>query len=993
MTARGGPASGGVTSRPPMRRVWTWYAGAFAVIALIGLLSGEHGQRVVAVLSGLLGVAGIWYGIRRYHPPRANAWALLGFAVAVLAAAELVVGFSLTFGDSFPSLVDAVFVAVYLPLAVAVLWIGHPPQPRQHWPAVLDTAVLSISGTLIAWITLIKPTLQRMDLTNGGRALLILDWVGDVAIVAIGTLLVFTWRPNRSAMLIGVGLLALLSTDVLQSTDLLNGTDRGATAEIGFLLFCSLCGLAALDPDMSRITSVGEAPENLGVWRMVALAAALLIPPSALLAEASPGPMEARDAIAIVVGSIGILMLTRVAVGVRALRDRTVREGALREAASQLGAATHSDDVVAMVTRAARSMIGGRRAQVSLHAPDPRLTRAKEVREPDGVTGFVRLPISAVTLDSAGVAQSVGEVRVAGPAQQLFGLDNSLDALANQAGTALARISLADAVRDHERENYFRTLVQNSSDVIMICRRGVVAYATPSARGLFAGDVVGRRVADLITYVGPPVADDELDPEDDPVAATDPESVEATVEGRDGIRRVRVHQRDLTRDESIRGLVLTLHDVTVQRRLTDELAYRANHDALTGLPNGQMFREELRMTGESAAPNVTSATLFIDLDNFKEVNDTLGHGSGDELLKVAAERILGCLRRDRDVAARLGGDEFAVLLRDLHTMAAARDVAARLVNAFRSPVELNDVAINCSVSIGLAQASTPMEYLSVLRRADTALYAAKAIGKNSWREYEPDLPDSPHGEISAPYQISDQIRLNYQPIVHLESGQTVGYEALTRLNGRSTSPAEFIADAEHSGLIVAVGDWVLAQALRDAAVLTRENDRYVSVNVSPVQLRHAGFAERILEQIAAAGVEPGQLMLELTERLQLGPSSDAWAELAVLHDAGIRIALDDYGTGYASLGYLRHRAIDVIKLDRTFFRRPEDTRHRALLDIVVDVTRRLDVELIAEGIETARARNVAVQAGFIYGQGLYFAAAMPPDQAADYVGPARDRGR
>jgi diguanylate cyclase (GGDEF)-like protein len=405
-----------------------------------------------------------------------------------------------------------------------------------------------------------------------------------------------------------------------------------------------------------------------------------------------------------------------------------------------------------------------------------------------------------------------------------------------------------------------------------------------------------------------------------------------------------------------------------------------------------MFREELRLTGESAAPNVTSATLFIDLDNFKEVNDTLGHGAGDELLKVAAERILACLRRD-DLAARLGGDEFAVLLRDLHTVAAARDVAARLVDAFRQAVDLNDVAVNCSVSIGLAQASTPEEYNSVLRRADTALYAAKAIGKNSWREYEPDLPDSPHGEISSPYEIGDQIRLNYQPIVHLESGRTVGYEALTRLNGRSTSPADFIADAEHSGLIVAVGDWVLAQALRDAPVLTRDNDRYVSVNVSPVQLRHAGFADRILEQIAAAGVEPGRLMLELTERLQLGPSSDAWEELAALHDAGIRIALDDYGTGYASLGYLRHRAIDVIKLDRSFFRRPEDTRHRALLDIVVDVTRRLDVELIAEGIETARARTAAVQAGFVYGQGLYFAAAMPPDQAAEYVGPARDAGR
>jgi EAL domain-containing protein (putative c-di-GMP-specific phosphodiesterase class I) len=158
------------------------------------------------------------------------------------------------------------------------------------------------------------------------------------------------------------------------------------------------------------------------------------------------------------------------------------------------------------------------------------------------------------------------------------------------------------------------------------------------------------------------------------------------------------------------------------------------------------------------------------------------------------------------------------------------------------------------------------------------------------------------------------------------------------------------------------------------------------VNVSPVQLRHAGFASRILEQVGAANVAPNRLMLELTERLQLDPWSAAWDELAVLHDAGIRIALDDFGTGYASFSYLRHRAIDVIKLDRSFLSHPNNPRHRALLEIVVDVTRRLDVGLIAEGVETARGLHVAKEAGFRYGQGLYFAAAMPPDDAAAYTG-------
>jgi diguanylate cyclase (GGDEF)-like protein len=977
VTGQGGPYPSEVANRPPIRRVWAAYVGGFAIIAVIGLVFGHGGQTIVAIMSGVLGVGGIWYGTSRFQPSRQGAWALLAVAVGLLAIAETVLGFSLTFGDSYPSGVDVAFVGIYLPLAVAVLWIGHPPALRQHWPAALDTAVLSTAGTLIAWITLIEPTINKFHLTHAARALLIFDWVGDIAIISIGILLVLTWRTNRSAILLGVAILALLGADVLQSVDLLNGGSRGATADFGFLLFCALCGLAALDPEMAHITSSGAQPQNLGIWRMVALAAALLIPPSALLAEASPGPVHAGLAIALVGGTIGLLMLARVAYGMRALHDRTVREQALRESASELGTAGHSDDVVASVTTAARAMLGGRKASVSLHAPDPALTKAKEVREPDRISGFVRFPISPVTLDAAGVAQNIGEVRIAGRAQQLFNLDDSLNSLADQAGAALARISLADAVRDHERENYFRTLVQHSWDVILICRRGVVAYATPSAGALFArANVIGVPVEDLITFVEPPrsAAEDSTD------------SVEATVEGHDGIRRVRVHQRDMTRDDTIRGVVLTLHDVTVQRRLTDELAYRANHDALTGLPNGQMFRDEIRRAGQAAEPNVISAALFLDLDNFKEVNDTLGHGAGDELLKVAAERILGCLRRDRDLAARLGGDEFAVLLRNLHTVAAARDVAARVLTAFRRPVHIHDVAINCSVSIGLADASTRSEYTTLLRRADTALYAAKAVGKDSWREYEPDLPDSPQDEVSAIHRLSDQIRLNYQPIVDLTTGRPVGYEALTRVNGRSTSPADFIAEAEQSGLIVAVGDWVLTQALRDAPALTNGNDRYVSVNVSPVQLRHGGFAERILEQLGGAGVEPARMMLELTERLQLDAHSGAWDELAVLHDAGIRIALDDYGTGYASFSYLRHRAIDVIKLDRSFFRHPGDPRHRALLDIVVDVTRRLDVNLIAEGIETARALSVAREAGFVFGQGLYFAAAMPPEQAAAYPG-------
>ncbi len=961
--------------RPLPRPILFAYLAAFASVLIIGLVTGNAGERFVGITSGLLGAAAICVGVIRMRPRRAGAWLLLATGVLVLSVTESALGFALTFNSRYPTFVEIAFVVAYLPLAVSILWIGHPPSPRQHLPAVLDTAILSTAGTLIVWITLLQPALQRLDLTDTGRALLILDWVGDVALISMGILMVLTWRVNRAAVLLGIALFALMTADGLQSQALLDRHPRASAADLGFLAFCALCGLAAMDPDMSRITSVGVEPEHLGVWRMAALAVALLIPPSALLAETSPGPIRASVAISIVGAATGLLMLGRVAVGVIALRERTARERILRQAASDLGGATRTDDVVTSVSSAVSAMIGGRKVTVSLHPPDPALTSTRQIGEADNTTGFIRIPISTVTLVHTGVTQRLGEVRIRGPAPQLFHVDTALTSIADQAATALARVSLADAVRDHERENYFRTLVQNSSDVILICRYGKIAYATPSARELFARtDLIGLPVSQLIPVPEAPTAHGG-------------QAIEAVVEGSDGPRRVLVHQRDLTLDETIHGIVLTLHDVTAQRQLTDELEYRASHDALTGLANGQLFREELRRAGQEATGEDICAALFVDLDNFKEVNDTLGHDAGDELLKVTAERIQGCLRRDFDLAARLGGDEFAVLLRRLHTVAAARDVAARLVSAFEQPIQIRGVGVSCSVSVGLADATSPDAYATVLKRADAALYAAKAAGKNAWREYRPNLPSSPQGQ-GGPPALSDQIRLAYQPIIDLKTRQPVGYEALTRVSHRSTPPAEFIAEAEQSGLIVAVGDWVLDRALTDMPALTSGTDRYVSVNVSPIQLRQGGFAEQVMARLHDAQVDPSRLMLELTEQLPLDARSPGWDDLAVLHDAGVRIALDDYGTGYSSLSYLRHHEIDVVKLDQSFLNNPDDSRHRALLDIIVDGAARLGIELIAEGIETARSLEVARQAGFRFGQGLYFAAAMPVEGAARYTGPA-----
>jgi diguanylate cyclase (GGDEF)-like protein len=364
--------------------------------------------------------------------------------------------------------------------------------------------------------------------------------------------------------------------------------------------------------------------------------------------------------------------------------------------------------------------------------------------------GFLRLPVAVVQGGEAGGAgPPVGEVRFGDPAARLFILRPELTTLANQAGPALGRNGLGDLVRQHERESYFRTLVQNSTDVILTCRDGIVDYASPAANGLFGGDtVVGSRLDDLITM-------------SDPDATSDADASEATVDGPDGSRRVRVRRQDLTEDPTIRGIVVTLHDITEQQRLHDDLVYQATHDPLTGPANRQLVRDQLRTDALVANPH-NGAALFVDLDNLKEINDALGHGAGDDVLKIAADRIRGCLRH-HDLAARLGGDEFAVLLRDPQSVADAETIAECIVTTFRRPVRIRHKMIVCTVSVGLADATATGEYATLMRRADVAVYAAKAAGKNAWRRHRDDPAGaSDTGRMNLP-GASDQTQMRHQP--------------------------------------------------------------------------------------------------------------------------------------------------------------------------------------------------------------------------------------
>jgi diguanylate cyclase (GGDEF)-like protein len=443
--------------------------------------------------------------------------------------------------------------------------------------------------------------------------------------------------------------------------------------------------------------------------------------------------------------------------------------------------------------------------------------------------------------------------------------------------------------------------------------------------------------------------------------------------------------RDLRRDPTVAGLVLTLRDVTERRRLEQELTHRALHDSLTGLANRLLLQERAEQAMARAGRGATTVgVLFIDVDDFNVVNDTMGHQAGDELLIAIAERVQGVLR-PHDTAARVGGDEFAILIEDARDPDEVEDLAERVVAALAAPFSVRGALVAGTVSIGVATSVEAGDVKDLMRQADLALYVAKGAGKSQWRRYQSSLHAALVERMATRAALEQAIAdhafvLHYQPIVELSTGATVGFEALVRWQDPERGlvpPGGFIGIAEESGLIIPIGDWVLEESLSTAlrwAAVPGSRQPYISVNVSARQFRTAGFAAKVLDRLHESGLPAESLMLEITESLLLREDEQVWRDLATLRDSGIRIAIDDFGTGYSSLSYLRQLPIDVLKLDRSFVSTiTSSAQQRALVDGIVGLAHTLGMVTTAEGIEVEAERVALHEMGCQYGQGYLFA--------------------
>jgi diguanylate cyclase (GGDEF)-like protein len=441
------------------------------------------------------------------------------------------------------------------------------------------------------------------------------------------------------------------------------------------------------------------------------------------------------------------------------------------------------------------------------------------------------------------------------------------------------------------------------------------------------------------------------------------------------------------------GWVATHEDITERRRIEERIAHLAHHDVLTDLPNRVLLRERLEH-GLSGTRNTDRriALLVLDLDRFKEVNDTLGHPGGDALLKAAASRLRGCVR-EGDTIARLGGDEFAIVEILTDPDAEASALAKTILEVMRLPFDLNGHQATVSTSIGIAVAPTDgTDPDELMKNADLALYRAKSEGRETYRFFEAEMDRRAQARRELERELrkalaSNGFELHYQPFVDLERDEICGFEALLRWlhpERGPISPAEFIPIAEETGLIGPIGQWVLKRACCDAAAWPGHIK--VAVNLSPAQFKCGDPVGSVIAALSASGIAAGRLELEITESVMLQESAATLATLNQLHDMGVRIALDDFGTGYSSLSYLRSFPFDKIKIDGSFIRNvSEEDSSIAIIRAVTGLGQSLGMATTAEGVETAEQLERVRSEGCTQAQGYLISKPRPASELGELL--------
>jgi len=978
--------------------------------------------------------------VARCRPAHKLPWLLLAAAAFCFGGSRLTL-LAGVHRPQIPSLNAYTIVGLptYALLAVALGLLARVRSSGPDRRSLVDAVTLSAGLVLLVWLFRILPTLTDPALSEAQKLASASYPLGQIIIlVALARLLapgiVWDW-PVR---LVTIGTVCALVSGVIFGLLRLQLV-YWRLIDFGWIACFALCGAAAVHPAMREMTRHAARPYETSRARMVVLTVASFAAPLLLILQGHNDPRD--TVIAASAALLWVLAQARLwGLNVAQLRTLTW-ERALTAAGPALASAGSVEEVAAALRTAADTVSGPRSGHAAVFAtrvggelrvlmtscagqrsnclaetaprwlpsvlpllagradgdrPTPLYVPAAELESGAGIgdlgsggEGVLLCPIFLST-DPPGESPA-GILALIGGQRNLEVRWPSVRILVSEAGLAMERILLTQQRVKRESEELFKELVQDASDAILIIDDDdTVRYASPSASAIY-GDVVivGTHVRRLAA-----AADVEWSPGSPSAGAPDGGqsgfSEQWRITRHDGqIMRVRVRRSDLRNRPSVQGRVVTLRDVTEERRLQEELHHRAFHDALTELPNRVLFADR---AGHSLAlarrTGTITAILFIDLDDFKDVNDTLGHAIGDELL-IAFARRLATIARESDVAARISGDEFALLLDNLRGPAEADAFAERAMAAFSEPFNLSEGPVTMTATVGVATSDESDNVEEMTRHADLALYAAKAAGKHGWQRYSPALTSGIVRRLEIRSALEQAVgdstfALAYQPIVSLDTGHIAGFEALLRWprpDRDTLMPDQFIDVAEDTGLIVPLGAWVIQRALSDLAAArasgSRAADPFVSINVSAHQFRSGNFVATVRSALEDAGLPPSLLLLELTESVLLRHEEGIAANLAELQRLGVRLAIDDFGTGYSSLSYLRELPVDVLKIDRSFVEGITTSQRRlALAKGIVAIASTLSIAVVAEGIETVEQCELLTEMGCQHGQGYLLARPM-----------------